>query len=86
MGNDMFGNKIKRDLTTVLLTKNVKFAWALIRIGQHWDSIRAPTIARLYERLLLIGLALEVWVEKTAQRLEIDVFDVLAPVVAARIS
>lgn len=82
----MSGTSITKNVTTALLTENVRLAWALIRLGQQGPSSRAPVVVlRLYRGLLSAGLALEAWAERTAGRRGIDILDVLAPITYARL-
>jgi hypothetical protein len=73
--------------TTVLLRVTVRGAWALISSGERWyaalDSlpvVQAPAVLwRISRRAVAAGEALEVWAERTAERLGIDILEVLAP-------
>jgi hypothetical protein len=77
---------ITKHITTALLSEGVKLAWLLIRLGQHGEASRGPiALSRLYRRILSAGTTLEVWTERTAGRLGIDVLDVLAPITTARL-
>ncbi|WP_035722622.1 hypothetical protein [Bradyrhizobium sp. ARR65] len=86
MGRYMSGTSFTKNFTTALLTESVKLAWGLISVGQQGHESRGPlAMSRLYECLLLGGQALEGWTERTAERLGIDILDVLAPIAAARL-
>jgi hypothetical protein len=72
----------------VLLRATIGGAWCLIANGERWwwrlDSLPVwvPGILwRLCGRAVVAGEALEAWAEGMAERLGIDMLDVLAPLI-----
>jgi hypothetical protein len=77
--------------TIILLTATLDSAWALIRASRRLYAAldKLPWVPaalwRACRRVETFGQYLEALAERTAQRLGIDIMDVLEPVVAARI-
>jgi hypothetical protein len=74
----------------VLLTAILDSAWAMIHTSQRGDAAldRLPWVPAVLwsavRRVGTFGEYVEALVEKTAERLGIDIMDVLEPVLAAR--
>lgn len=88
----MTTDSITTKAITVLLTATVDFAWVLIRVSQRWNAAldRLPWVPALLWRACrsvgTFGEYVEALAERTAERLCIDVLDVLAPITACAVA